>query len=90
MRNDTATLSVDGLFTVFSFRNHTIKFRTSRHLLNYKNIKEWDNGYIVVTANYSTLGEVEEYIDLIPILKNLFFNPDEFLKPIKGVEIVNV
>lgn len=29
----------------------------------------------------------EEYIDLIPILRSLYITPDEFLKPIKKVEV---
>lgn len=29
----------------------------------------------------------EEYIDLIPILQNLYINAEEFLKPITNVEI---
>ena len=33
------------------------------------------------------LGETEEYIDLLPILKNLYINPETFLKPIKSVKI---
>lgn len=49
--------------------------------------KEWDNGYIVVMADYEGLGETEEYIDLLPILKNLYINPETFLKPIKSVKI---
>lgn len=32
----------------------------------------------------------EEYIDLIPILENLYFDVDEFLKPIKEVRIKHV
>lgn len=51
-------------------------------------IKEWDKGYIVVTAKYRDLGEVEEYIDLIPILRNLYIDPDKFLQPIQTVKIV--
>ena len=31
----------------------------------------------------------EEYIDLIPVLKNLYFDPDTFLAPIKEVSVVN-
>ena len=31
----------------------------------------------------------EEYIDLVPILQNLYFNADEFLEPIKGVRVAN-
>ena len=49
--------------------------------------KEWDKGYIVVMADYEGLGETEEYIDLLPILKNLYINPETFLKPIKSVKI---
>ena len=32
--------------------------------------------------------EVEEYIDLVPILENLYFDAAEFLKPIRKVMIV--
>ena len=31
--------------------------------------------------------EVEDYIDLIPILENLYIDADSFLEPIKEVEI---
>lgn len=31
----------------------------------------------------------EEYIDLIPILKNLYISPEEFLKEIKEVKVKN-
>lgn len=31
----------------------------------------------------------EEYIDLVPILENLYFDVDKFLNPIKGVEVAN-
>ena len=53
-----ANLGVDGLYTTFEYKDLTIRFRTSRHLIRYKDIKKWDNGYIVVTAIYDTLGEV--------------------------------
>jgi hypothetical protein len=46
-------------------------------------VKKWDYGYIVVDADYDTLGEVEEYIDLVPVLKNLYFDVDQFLSPIQ-------
>jgi len=39
-------------------------------------------------AKYEEMGETEEYIDLIPILKNLYFDADEFLNSIKEVGIV--
>ena len=30
---------------------------------------------------------VEEYIDLVPVLKNLLMEPDRFLDPIEFVEV---
>lgn len=53
----------------------------------YTEVKKWDSGYLVVTADYKKLGLTEEYIDLIPILKDLHFNEKEFLAPIKEVKI---
>ncbi|RHU96551.1 hypothetical protein DXB96_13225 [Clostridium sp. OM07-10AC] len=50
-------------------------------------IVEWDTGYLVVMAKYNGLEEVEEYIDLISILDDLYYDADEFLKPIKEVRI---
>ena len=38
-------------------------------------------------AKYKDLEEVEEYIDLVPILEMLYYDVDEFLKPIKEVKI---
>ena len=31
--------------------------------------------------------DTEEYIDLVPILQNLYIDPDPFLAPIKSVEV---
>ena len=42
---------------------------------------------MVVIAKYSSVGEVEEYIDLIPILEQLYYDVDQFLKPIREVKI---
>ena len=44
------------------------------------------HGYIEVDTEYAD-GIEEEYIDLEPILENLFINPSKFLKPIKRVEV---
>ncbi len=85
--NDEAILSSDKNFTSFSYGKHIIRFRTSPRLERYTRIVEWDHGYIVVMAKYEGHEEEEEYIDLIPILKNLYFDPDEFLAPIKKVRI---
>ena len=60
---------------------------TSSKLERYTEIKEWDKGYLVVMAKYKNLNEMEEYIDLIPILQNLYYDVDEFLAPIKEVRI---
>ncbi|MEE1276801.1 MAG: hypothetical protein UHC59_07395 [Fibrobacteraceae bacterium] len=55
-------------------------------------MKEWDNGYLVVDAVYSQNKDklVEDYIDLIPILEDLYIDPEHFLQPIKSVEVDNV
>ena len=60
---------------------------TSVRLERYTKIVDWDYGYLVVMAKYKGLDEVEEYIDLIPILERLYYDADEFLKPIKQVRI---
>ena len=38
-------------------------------------------------AKYKEMPEVEEYIDLIPILDMLYYDTETFLKPIKEVKI---
>ena len=56
--------------------------------MRYTSVREWDHGYLVVTAKYqNTPEEEEEYIDLIPILKNLYFDPERSLAPIEKVSI---
>ena len=53
-------------------------------------MKEWDNGYLVVMAKYKHNDKPEEeYIDLAPILQNLYFDADAVLSQIKGVQIAN-
>lgn len=86
--NEIATLGNDDMFTIFSFGNRTIRFKSPYSLEKYTEVKEWDNGYLVVMAKYRHNTEPEEdYIDLLPILDNLYINAAEFLKPIKGVSI---
>ena len=90
--NHTAYLSNDGEYTFFTFGDRTISFLTSRNLEKYLEIVEWDHGYIVVgyivvlSKNYNREQE-EDYIDLIPILKNLLIEPNAFLEPIKEVKV---
>lgn len=86
---DFAILGNNRNYTMFKFKEHTIRFRTSSRLEKYTKIVEWDKGYLVVMAKYQNLDEVEDYIDLIPILENLYYNVEEFLKPIKEVRIDN-
>ena len=84
----TAVLSNDGSITSFSYAGRVVRFRTSRHLIRYTEILEWDNGYIVVKALYDTSPiEEEDYIDLRPILNNLYINPEKFLQDIEGVSV---
>ena len=85
--SSVALLSNQGDMTSFRYGNSNIRFRTPKRLKRYVDVKEWDNGDIVVMADYEGLGETEEYIDLLPILKNLYINPETFLKPIKSVKI---
>ena len=83
-----AYLSNKGEYTTFTFGGRTLTFLTSKSLERYTSIKEWDNGYLVVMAKYPTrTAEEEEYIDLIPILNDLYMNAEAFLKPIQKVEV---
>ena len=82
-----AVLKSDSQYTIFVFRDQIIRFTTSSKLERYTEVKEWDNGYLVVMAKYKGLDEVEEYIDLVPILQNLYYDVDKFLAPIKEVQI---
>lgn len=84
---DYAILTNDGEYTIFEFNNQKIRFATSKRLEKYTKVIEWDHGYLVVMAKYSGLDEVEEYIDLVPILNNLYYDTDKFLDSIKEVRI---
>ena len=85
--NECAILKSKGEYTIFQFNNDTIRFMTSARLERYTSIVEWDHGYLVVMAKYENIGEVEEYIDLVPILDKLYYDVDKFLEPIKEVKI---
>ena len=43
--------------------------------------------YIACTAEYDGSPDEEEYIDLVPILRNLYIDPEEFLSPIERVVV---
>lgn len=87
---DYAVISNRDNFTIFRYGNYIIRFKAPYSLEKYTAVKEWDNGYLVVMAKYSHREkDEEEYIDLVPILENLYISPDTFLKPIKEVRIEN-
>ena len=81
-----AILSHRGGFSSFSFGGDVIRFATPQCLKRYICVKKWDDGYIEVDADYGH-GAEEDYIDLIPILKNLYYDVKEFLRPIQKVEV---
>jgi hypothetical protein len=83
-----ALLTNQGKYTVFKYGDCVIRFIAPYSLERYTEVKTWDNGYIVVMAKYAHNDKSEEeYIDLVPILEDLYINPDVFLKPIKKVTI---
>ncbi len=86
--SNEAILSSKNDYTIFKFGEHIIRFKSPYSLEKYTKIKEWDSGYIVVMAKYlHNSEEEEEYIDLVPILKKLYYDVESFLKPIKKVRI---
>lgn len=49
---------------------------------------KWDRGYLVVDAEYAHSPEpVEEYIDLVPILEDLYIDPADYLSRIREVVV---
>lgn len=82
-----AFLSNEGSMTSFCYGDKNIRFRTSSALERYTDVVEWENGYLVVMAKYKNRPVEEEYIDLVPILKNLYIDADDFLKPIQKVSL---
>lgn len=85
---NTAFLSSFDKYTTFSFGGKTLTFRTCDNLEKYTKILLWDNGYIEVMAKYKNKdNEIEEFIDLEPVLDGLFMDKKSFLKPIKEVKI---
>lgn len=87
---DYAVLSKDKDFIIFKYGNRIIRFKAPYSLEYFTAVKEWKDGYLVVLAKYAHNSESEEeYIDLVPILENLYISPQEFLKPIKEVKLEN-
>ena len=87
-RSNEAIISNAGGFTEFRFGGYNIRFKAPYSLERYAKVVKWDNGYLVVLAKYSHNSEPEEeYIDLKPILEDLYIDAVTFLKPIKSVRI---
>lgn len=87
-KNHEAILSNADGFTSFSYGGYNIRFRAPYSLERYVDVVSWDDGYLVVHAKYSqNLELVEEYIDLKPILEDLYINSAAFLKYIKDVRV---
>lgn len=85
---EQAYLSNDDKYTIFRYLDYVIRFKAPHSLEKYEEIKEWNDGYIVVSAKYKHNSELEEeYIDLVPILKELYIDSEEFLRPIKKVSV---
>lgn len=82
-----AILSNQSCMTSFRYGDYNIRFRSPSVLKKYTEVKEWDKGYLVVMADYEGIGITEEYIDLVPILRNLHIDPDRFLNDIQTVII---
>lgn len=88
MNTDTAVLSSFDKYTTFRYGSTTLTFRTCNGLERYTRVNLWDHGYIEVMAKYRQFDhEIEEYIDLIPVLEGLYMDKDEFLDPIRKVVI---
>ncbi len=88
MDTEKAYLSNDKDMIQFRYGDKIIRFRGPYSLERFVSIKEWDTGYIVVMAKYQHNAEPEEeYIDMIPVLRDLYIDASFFLKPIKEVRL---
>ncbi len=76
-------------YTTFEYDDRTISFLTGKRLKRYLRVIEWDDGYLVVECENIDTTIEEDYIDLKPILKNLYMKPEDFLSGIKEVRIKN-
>lgn len=83
-----AAIGCGGGYTVFAGGGLAMRFRAPYSLLRYIRVKKWDRGYLVVDAEYAHSPEpVEEYIDLAPILDDLYIDPSDYLPRIREVVV---
>lgn len=86
---EEAYLSNDHNYTIFKYADQVIRFKAPYSLEKYTEVKEWDKGYLVVMAKYEHNEEPEEeYIDLIPILENLYIDASAFVNKINKVRVL--
>lgn len=75
--NNIAYLYNKDGYTFFKIGKEIIRFLTSPYLYRYKQVKEYDNGYIVVDAEYIDPANSnikyteEEYVDINYIMTDL-------------------
>lgn len=87
-KNHEAILSNADGFTSFSYGGYNIRFRAPYSLERYVDVVSWNDGYLVVMAKYNHNAEPEEeYIDLRPILNDLYIDSTSFFKRIKTVRV---
>ena len=85
-KRDTALLRNEGRMIFFSFGGKDIRFLGPKCLRRFTDVKKWHDGYIEVMADYGARIE-EDYIDLMPILENLYIPAHDYVRPIKRVEL---
>ena len=87
--SETAYLSSHDEYTTFSVGDVTIKFFTGKGLKKYIRVKDWksEKGYLVVECENRDLSVEEDYIDLVPIMKNLYMDPNTILKGVREVRL---
>lgn len=86
--SDTAILTLEPGYTVFLYNGRIVKFGCSKTLEKILSIKEWRDGCATVDAKYSYSDTpIEEYVDVGYALDSLYIDPDEFLAPVKKVEV---
>ena len=86
---EEAYISNDHNYTIFKYADQVIRFKAPYSLEKYIEVKKWDKGYLVVMAKYEHSNEpIEEYIDLMPILENLYIDASSFVNKIKKVRVM--
>ncbi len=89
MSSTTAYLSNHDGYAFFQYLDKTIMFLIGKSILKYRRIKEWDDGYLVVDEETKDHQVRESYIDMKPILENLYIDDEKFLASIEKVEVKN-